>query len=197
MRRGLLVLVVGVVTLWVTAPARGAYQEPGLNAAASAVAGHAVIASCAATDAEWAQFETVPGFPFEVDGFTYASKDNVIYLSPRVCQTLTALEDPLKRNEVGPYWAALAIKSLVHESVHQRGVLDEGVTDCTAVTLVSEVAVRSFGYPATSKVYVYTKTKAGTYRRTSKTVPNPVLARLTFWASQWHRAMPAIYQGGC
>lgn len=192
----LLAIVVTLLAL-VAGRAYAAYQEPGLNVAASAVAGHAVIVSCAATDAEWAQFETVPGFPFEVDGFTYASKDNVIYLSPRVCQTLTALEDPIKRNDVGPYWAALAIKSLVHESVHQRGVLDEGVTDCTAVTLVSEVAVRSFGYPATSKVYVYTKTKAGTYRRTSKTVPNPVLARLTFWASQWHRAMPAIYQGGC
>jgi hypothetical protein len=191
-----LVLVVTLLAL-VAGRAYAAVQNPALNATASAVAGHPVIVSCATSSSEWAAFEATAGYAAEVDGFTFAARDNVIYLGPRVCQTLLALVTPNSHGDVGPYWAALAIKTIIHESVHQRGVLDEAVTDCTALSLLTQYAVSSFGYPATIKTFVYTKTKLGTFKRRNATVPNPELARLAYWAEQWHLAMPANYQGGC
>lgn len=193
--RRLLVVVVALLAC-TAGGAAAAYQDPPLNDVASAVAGHPVIASCAATSVEWSQFEATGGYPAEVDGFTFVGRDNVIFLAPRICQTLTALLGPA-HDDVGPYWAALAIKVLIHESIHQRGVLDEGVTDCTALPLVPTYAASSFGYPATISQVTFSKVKGGLYKRTVKTIPNPVLAKLAYWALQWHRAQPANYQGGC
>lgn len=193
-----LLLVSAYLLVFMTGRAAGAYQDPGVNAVASAVAGHPVIASCAATSAEWSQFETTAGYTFEVDGFTFASRDNVIYLAPRVCSTLLALLNPAQHNDVGTYWAALALKVLIHESIHQRGVLAENVADCTAIPLVPQYAVSNFGYPATIKMYVYTRVpKTARYKRVLRTIPNPELARLAYWTYQWHLAMPSSYQGGC
>lgn len=194
MRR--LLLVVAILLAFSAGGAAAAYQVPQLNAVASAVAGHSVIASCAADTREWVQFENAANFSIEVDGFTQASQSNVIFLSPRVCQTLTALLTP-QSQDVGPYWAALAIKTIIHESVHQRGVLDESVTDCTALSLVAQYAASSFGYAAKIKQTSYVKVKDGHFKRVVKTVPNPALARLVRWALAWHLAMPANYQGAC
>jgi hypothetical protein len=197
MRRLALAFVV-VLLLALAWAGRGAaaYQDPRINAVASSVSGKPITASCAADSREWAQFQTTAGFKTEQDGFTFVGQAPIIYLAPRVCQTLMALLGA-PRFDVGPYWAALAIKVLIHESVHQRGITDEGITDCTALPLVPTYAVSSFGYPAKVTKYVYTKTKLGTFKRAKKTVPNPELAKLAYWALQWHRAQPANYQGGC
>lgn len=173
-----------------------AVQYPALNAVASAVAGHPVVASCATSTHEWASFEDKAGYTFEVDGFTFIGRESVIYLAPRICDTLMAdlTEGPAS---VGPFWLGLAIKVILHESTHQAGVVDEGATDCLALSLVKSYAVSTFKVAATITKVVYTKTASGLYRRTVHTVPNPLLASIYASALRWHRLLPAEYQGGC
>jgi hypothetical protein len=172
------------------------YQDPRLDAVASSVAGHPITAHCYQGAGEWNATEVQSGLTFETDGFTFVGRDQYVNLAPRVCDTLEALLK-LGPDAVGPFWAGLAIKVLIHESVHQRGITDEGVTDCAALALVKQYAVSSFGYAATVKQTVYRKLKNGTYRRTVRTVPNPQLAALYASALAWHRALPASYQGSC
>lgn len=190
-------VLIGVVTfaLVFVSAARAAGQDSRINAVASAVAGHPVIVSCATTTHEWAQFEDTAGLTFETDGFTFASRDNVVFLAPRICETLLA-DFQYGPTLVGDYMNALALRVLIHESVHQRGVTDESMTDCTALTLVEHYAL-SFGYAAKVTSVSYVRVKDGHYRRVVKVVPNPALERLYTQALASHRLLPASYQTVC
>jgi hypothetical protein len=111
-------------------------------------------------------------------------------------------------DDAGAMYAAQALLALAHESVHQRGVTDEGVTDCTALPLVSGLATQFSNVPATVPQTV-TASKAITVRIGKKSkrvtvtyakttdVPNPWLVRLSADALRWHRANPTAYQGSC
>ena len=116
------------------------------------------------------------------------------------------------RQSVGTYYAASAIVTLAHEAVHQRGIADEGLTDCTALPLVAGLAVKYFGItetvterylvPKTIKrtVTVAKKKKTVTVRTTvqaTRTVPNPWFQQLKVDTVSWHKAKPAEYQGNC
>lgn len=200
-----------VATLVVVASARAAYGDPRLDAVATSVAGHPVQVSCGSTPTDWAATEAA-NHSVEADGFTFIGQVSttgagIIYLAPRICDTLEALLSPY-HDDVGPYWASLAIKTIIHESIHQRGVTDESVTDCTALTLVQQYAVSSFGYPATvSTTTLVKKTvvvrvarvvrKVTTYVPKTVTVPNPALAELQADAVAWHHALPPVYQTQC
>lgn len=178
------------------AVSHAAYQDQRLNAVASAVAGHPVTVSCAASAHEWSQFEDAAGYTFETDGFTYIGRTpSVIYLAPRICDTLVA-DEHAGPTAVGDFWNGLAIKVILHEASHQAGISDEGAADCNALSLVKQYAP-SFGYSKTVTSVSYRKLANGTYKRVVRTVPNPALARLYSWASFWHRALPANYQGTC
>jgi hypothetical protein len=105
-------------------------------------------------------------------------------------------------------WASSALLTLAHEAVHQRGVTDEGVTDCTALPLVPGLATKFFGIPATvEQTVTATKTivvRIGkrskrvrvSYAKT-KSVPNPYLTKLEADAVRWHRLGGPAYQGNC
>jgi hypothetical protein len=73
----------------------------------------------------------------------------------------------------GYYAFAPSLLILVHESVHLRGLVDEGKTDCTASRELSKVAVRFFN------------------RRTL------VVARLTKDVARWRDANAARYRTVC
>ena len=192
----LMVMAIAAVAFAIAATAaRAAYQDPKLNAVASAVAGHPVIASCATGAHEWSQFEDVAGLAFETDGFTFVGRDNVIYLAPRICDILLA-DFSYGVTAVGDYWNGLAIKTIIHESVHQRGITDESVTDCTALKLVKQYAL-SFGYAAKVTQVSYVRVKEGRYRRVTKLVANPALDRLYQSAVAWHKQLPIAYQVAC
>ncbi len=187
----LLLISLAVAIVW-THVANAAYGDPRLNVVASSVAGHGVVVSCGSGSTDWATTEHTQGLTFETDGFTFIGRNNIIYLAPRVCDTLEALLDPAAHDSLGTYWPALAIKTIIHESVHQSGVKDESATDCTALSLVKQYAVSSFGFPVSIKKQVIVK-------RVVKTivVPNPALASLVLWATAWHRTLPINYQGVC
>src|SRR5690348_16719582 len=152
MLKGIVISAVVSITVWLllvwAVAAKANYQDQRLNTIASNIAGHDVVVSCSASEHEWVSFEDAgfPGQNFDADGFTTASRSNVIYLAPRVCDTLEG-DLHVGVASVGDYWNGLAIKVLVHEALHQRGITDESQTDCTALTLVKQYAL-SLGYTA-------------------------------------------------
>jgi len=176
------------------ASAKAAYTDPTLNDVASKIAGHPVTVSCATGTHEWASFEDTAKYTFETDGFTYIGRQPaVIYLAPRICDTLEA---DLHGNPAGDYWNGLAIKVLLHESSHQAGIADEAGAECNALSLLRTYAP-TFGYKPTVHQVTYVKVTKTTYKRVVKTVPNPALSKLANWAEFWHRQLPANYQGTC
>jgi hypothetical protein len=96
--------------------------------------------------------------------------------------------------------------------VHQRGITDEGVTDCTALPLVVPAMEKWFGLTKTVPVQT-TRSVVRTLRRkiagkwraikyrtlvpVTEMVPNPDYARAAGWALAWHRTKPPEYQGDC
>lgn len=188
--------VVGVIVaaLIGVGVAKAAYTDPTLNDVASAIAGHPVSVTCATGAHEWASFEDTAKYTFETDGFTYIGRTpSVIYLAPRICDTLEA---DLHGNDAGPYWNGLAIKVLLHESSHQAGLADEAAAECNALALLPKYAPR-FGYPLRVVQTTYVHVTKTTYKRVVKSVANPAYAKLRAYAEFWHRALPANYQGTC
>jgi len=164
--------------------AKAAYQDPALNAAASTIAGKPVIVSCPESIHEWAQFEDIAGFKFEVEGFTYVGRDNVIFLAAEACKALVA-DLRYGPTAVGDYWNGLAIRALVHEATHQRlNSGDETLVDCTTLATIRSY-LPLFGYTPTVTRVTYVKLKSGTYRRVSKVVPNPATASVMQWITFW------------
>jgi hypothetical protein len=212
--RGVVVAVVTAAILAATAGPAAASKSSNwplaqLDAASSAVAGHPVQVWCEGSWGDWIHLGDSVGVDFgTVFGFTNLD-DPVIYINPDKCETLHAL---VSNYDVGTYHASIAILTLAHESVHQRGISDEGVTDCTALPLVPDLAVNYFGYPETvaqTKIVSYTKTvvkrvngkrvtiKVRAQKAVKVTVANPELAWLAEDALAWHRSLPAEYQGTC
>jgi hypothetical protein len=166
-----------------------------LDAVAADVAGHPVTVWCETSWASWlttvAAEDPGSGVAAEdVNGFTTMDRP-VVYVSPRQCETLSAATE-FGHQRVGSYYLASAMLTLVHEAVHQRGVTDEGVTDCTALSLLPRVATRFFGYHATARVTVRSHG-----RLVQRTVTDPALTDLLAFAKGWHRSKPAAYQGRC
>lgn len=172
------------------------YGDPRLDVVATAVAGHPVQVSCSANSHDWALTEDQGHLTVEADGFTFVGGQPVIYLAPRICDTLEALENGAPAVQVGPYWASLAIKTILHESTHQSGVTDERTTDCQALALMPSWLPK-FGIPAKVSQVSYVRI-SGTqrYKRVVKTVTNPLYAQTLSWASRWHNAVP-VFGGPC
>ena len=178
-----------------------------LDAVASHIAGKPLDVHCEASWYEWinAGEEQAEDWGL-LAGFTVFSEP-VVYIAPDLCDTLHALLE-LGPRGVGVYHAAAAVQTLVHEAVHQRGVADEGQTDCTALSLVDDVAVRNFGYKRTERVpYTVTttsrrKVNGRWVRRQNKVVryravPSQTLKDFHAMAVAWHKAAPPEYQGTC
>lgn len=183
--------------------------NPVFDQIASEVAGKPVSVYCETDWFVWIKaFESIGVNGGGINGFTNLSTPTV-FVSPRQCETLWALH---ARENVGTYYAASAVFTLAHEAVHQRGITDEGVTDCTAMPLVAGIAVRYFGIaefvtqtylvPKTIKrtVVVGKKKKTITVRtmeQATRQVPNPWFEQFKADTLRWHKAKPAEYQGSC
>lgn len=196
MRRIFLAALVASLVLAPSAVAAD-WSLPNADAAATAVAGHPVHVYCESSWTEWVNYFEPQGTDgTAVNGFTSIASP-VVYVSPRQCETLHAVA---ASEDVGTYYAASALLTLVHESVHQRGISDEGVTDCTALPLVPGVATSFFGVPATVLARQLVRVRSHHRWRLvarSVSVPNPWLLRLAVDALRWHRSKPAAYQGTC
>ena len=183
--------------------------NPVFDQIATEVAGKPVTVYCENDWYPWIKaFEAAGMNGGWVNGFT--SQDvATVFVSPRQCETLWALNN---RESVGTYYAASALFTLAHEAVHQQGIIDEGVTDCTAMPLVAGIAVRYFGITETiTQQYLVPKTikrtvKVGKKKKTvtvrtsvaaTRSDPNPWFEGLKTDILRWHKSKPAEYQGTC
>lgn len=203
----------------ISAAAAAAANRPNsiFDLAASEVAGKPVSVWCENSWVAWIQMRQAAGLSPEGTGFTRAGGAPIVYLSPEICFSLYSL---LARESIGTYHAARALLVLAHEAVHQRGIVNEGEADCTALPLLPGLAVRHFGVAETiAEPYTVKNSRWLTLTRTVKIdgrrvklsrrvkvtsttvatrqVANPWLARLATDAHRWHASSPAEYQGGC
>jgi hypothetical protein len=132
--------------------------------------------------------------------------------SGRLDTAASAVAGHLGGSQVGSYHSSIALLTLAHEGVHQRGIGDEGVADCTALPLVPGLAANYFGVPRTiarTKIVNYTKTvvrrvngksvrmRVRAQKAVRFSIANPFLGKLAADARAWHRAAPPQYQGTC
>jgi hypothetical protein len=180
------------------------WPDSRLDAIAASVAGHPVQVYCEDSwlpwNLFWAQYGSDGTY---VDGFTYPTGAPELWVSPSICFDLhLALERGAYA--VGSYHFALAIHTLNHEAVHQRGITDEGVTDCTALALDAASMVNVWHVPATiTQTYLVKVVKrvrghrVTTHQPRFRTVQNPFLLDALSWDTAQHKARPAAYQGTC
>jgi hypothetical protein len=173
------------------------YGDPRLDVIATAVAGHPVTVLCAQTATDWSKTEALALLTNDADGFTFIGRSNIIYLSPRVCDTLEMIENGLPPSQIGPVWLALAVKTILHESTHQLGVRDEHQADCQAIAIMPGWLPK-LGVPATIKVASFVRIrKTKTYRRVVKTTSNPLYLSTLTYALWWHNAIAFEVGGAC
>lgn len=175
-----------------------------LNQVASKIAGKPVTVQCEFNADSWqtlvrANFEPDP-VSSDIVGFTNIEYP-VVYLSPRICHAFSQWDTFGTDAGLVPF--SLALLTLTHESVHQRGIRDESATSCTALTEVRSVA-GLFGVPekaTTTKLVTAYKLVKGVKVRTlvarQAIVTNPVMTKLMAFIRAWHNSLPDHYRQGC
>lgn len=156
-------IVVTLVLLgWVQAAAAAGFVKSSVLApAASFVAGKPVTVLCAGSDSAWDAYKVAAyGANDGGNGSTVAGS-STIRLSYLVCESirlhLQGRVVPLKT--LGP-----TIEVLTHESIHARGVSDEGVADCDAIRQMPNVATTFLHF--TTKTLALLMTAARAWRNT-------------------------------
>lgn len=209
-----------VAALALAASAEAANQPRAtFDAIASEVAGYPASVWCENDPAAWA---AMAGEDAVVGGFIRWTPEGapqpVAYIGPAACGTL---HDAVSGIDAVPIFSlASGLLTLLHESVHLRGLRDEGETSCAALALVPDFARRYFSYrewkteKRVVRRWVRVKRKIWVPRdgrrvrvtrlmrvRVKRTVtvrvPDPELPELARWALIHHRAQPAEYQGSC
>jgi hypothetical protein len=217
MKRIMMLLL--VLALAVPAAANAADRpHPTLNAVSTEVAGKPVRVHCETSEVQWIGWQLQ--FGRVLSGFTFFDQP-VTYIAPNFCHTLH-WSLTYGYREVGLVWLTGAVSVLVHEAVHQRGIRDERVTECTAQPLIVPMMQKYFGLTATvphTSYQTITEPKqisrtvrrkiAGKWRRirivttvmverviaVQQQVPNPDVARAQQWVTGWHEALPPEYTG--
>jgi hypothetical protein len=148
MRRALLAALTAVGLALITgataAPA-GFRDSASLTVRAKLISGNAAaVVSCARSDAAWAAFLASvdpDAIPDNIGGFVLRGR-SVAYLTRDTCRPL---ELRLKGTRVDPFDVGLSAYILTHESMHLRGIHDEGEADCRAIRVLPNVLRDRFG----------------------------------------------------
>lgn len=207
MKKALLILAVLGASLAAVSTARaGDAPMSRLDAYASAIAGHRAHVWCEDNWGDWDDVAYRAGIVGHyLDGFTDLAEP-VVYINPSHCESLhVALETgPWGYLDAGLAPYAGAIAALAHEAVHQRGIDDEAVTECTSMPLAVPTAVAHLGLPATyttTKIVKVRKKVNGRWAMVSAAkrvvVKNPDVARIGRWIRAIHSSRPDEYLGGC
>jgi hypothetical protein len=188
-------VLVGLIAVCVYVAAANAQNIPHekINAIASKMAGKTVSIHCEINSETWHQMvqDTSGGTRngTDIDGYAFPNGTRA-FVSPRVCEALW-IDIQEGYLVAGLYPLTNALFAVLHEAVHLTGVMDENITDCTALK-----AFKSFlpmvGVPLTvTKVVI----DHGTYRY--KKVPNPHAQKMVSLAQRIHDTRPAEYSAPC
>lgn len=153
----------------------GFTENPVLNERATYVAGKDVRVYCAATDGAWSAYVSeLPVAPpnGEADGYTPTIGGDETYLSPEVCAPML-----LRIRHKRPSWIALGatVDVLTHESLHMRGISDEGATECAAYRALPSFLLAKWGFLKNGPRYL----------------------EVLRGARNYHQALPAEYHTVC
>jgi hypothetical protein len=81
---------------------------------------------------------------------------NFVHLDNEVCASLGDLQRRLRVRDDRAAWGLLTI---VHESLHARGLVDENETDCAALKQLAASAILDFGFkPRTTRLRIIVRT---------------------------------------
>ena len=175
-----------------------------LDAVASSVAGHSVSVYCEDSRAEWVDIERALGSDGDsIAGFMWGPGEDpignvdTVYIEPSACRALHVYSangwgTTRGANDAGLLPLGMAGLTLVHEAVHQRGIDDEGQTECTAYQMMPKLWTSQFGV----KPKIWTWRKMGK-RMVHRFVANPTYTRLMTWTQADHNGLPAEYRTGC
>lgn len=155
----------------ILAAPQGFYEARVLEPAASFVAGKPAAVYCATNDGAWAAFLGGRYGGANVNGITTPGSSESRF-APTVCSWLR-VRLRLPAAAAGTPFVASAL-AFVHEAIHQRGSVDEGATECSAMHELPGVLVRYYGVK-----------------------PGKQLRALMAAAWRWHRLKPAVYQSVC
>jgi hypothetical protein len=148
------------------------YEARALEPAAAYVAGKPVTVWCAVTESAWHAETRSRGLFGDPYGFAKTGGSE-FSLKPDLCAILARAASG-SVSTIDLQSLAPSIQTLTHESIHLRGVRDEGETDCRAIHEMPRVAVRFFHVK-----------------------PGRQLRALMAAAWAWHRAQPLTYQSVC
>ena len=158
------------------APPVGFYEIPTLSARAAWVAQKPVQAFCATSDSVWqAYIASIGGLPSGVTsvfGYTPTVGGDSTYLAPATCATITLR---LQKRRVSLPTLGAALDVVTHESLHMRGLTDEGVTECDAIHTLPSFLVARWGFRKGSPAYT----------------------RVLYGATNFHKRLPPQYQTVC
>lgn len=195
-----------VFCLWQAAWAHSA----NVDALASEVAGKPVSVHCETNADTWRElvnqnFEPDP-ISNMIAGFTNL-REAKVFLGPQICQALIQAERFGAVN-AGLLPFSLAILTLVHETIHQRGITDENQTSCAAKKETPAIAEKYYGIkqyvfqtklvPAFKVVRVAGKSvRVKTMASKRVRVLNPQYVALVTYIGLWHNELPEGYRKGC
>jgi hypothetical protein len=184
-------LLVAFVLAW---PASASAAEPGfvrgaaIESAASWVAGKPVQAWCPTSFAVWDAFARSKGFRDgdQIGGWAYFGGSEA-WFHPVVCEGIARRVSGDRTLPIG--LLAYSLLLVAHEALHSRGLVDESETDCAALRILPEMAVRFYGFRYTSLAD----------RRHSRVVRMPSLPLWAVIETAWalHRGFDPIYTRLC
>jgi hypothetical protein len=206
MRKGIVVVALIALALAGASAATAAdWHLARLDAVASSVAGHPVSVYCEGSRAEWVDVERHMGFDGDsLAGFTFNpgvddpfGNLNMVYIEPSACEALHVYSAMGwgaigAANDAGLRPLGTAGLTLVHEAVHQRGVSDEGQTECAAYRMMPTLWTSQFGV----KPKIWTWARVGR-RMVHRFVANPTYTRLMAWTKADHNSLPSQYRTVC
>jgi hypothetical protein len=186
-----------------------AVLDPRLDKIASEFAGRPIVANCSldtgADEYDW----DIAAQLWGVYGVYYPDRPDRIFLSPAACTPLLVeLNSGLKDAGMRPF--ANAVTTLVHESFHARGWVNEADTEACAMRFLPN-ALADFGiYPTKTIAVKQVRTQLHRKKvgkrvirwRSSRVVTvyrnvaNSDYSSIVYWAKYWHSTLPSEYLNG-
>lgn len=199
MKRMALAVAIAAALIGAQAAPAADNPSPVLDRIASQIAGHDVHVYCEGDPNAW-DGGSAWGYTEPPD------VDHIVHLHPWICSTL---HDRIDGKPVALNAIAMAMHTLTHESIHQRGGVYadcngvdescEGRTDCEALQ-EDDATSAEFGYPKNIVTKTHRRVRRHHHWRVItivKTQPNNDLNLIEWYQRQMHDSLPPQYHGDC
>jgi hypothetical protein len=207
--KALFCLALVAATVGFAKTAAAAVVHPKLDSVASEFAGHPMVVDCYTDSGADVHAWDITYQLYGVYGVFYPSMPNDVFLSPAACQPLlTTVNSSLQDAGLRPF--AVGALTLVHESFHARGWVNEADTEACAMKYLPR-AMQDFGVYPTKTIAVKKTVTRWVRRKVGKrivrvrssrvvtvhrNVANPDYGHVIGWATENHNTLPPQYLNG-